>query len=275
MFVKHLGAASSAAATADPDRRPRRTLARSTLDEAYSSRMGILDGLRTGEDDDSELMRALQEAAQEQTPERVKRVVQSLGEADAYLLSVGGSPTSPNARTMVRNGAVWTLAFSSAARAARRRRTGDLILRAPMSLVCTVAVKTGQAGVFLNPGDAPWILINGAILKAVAAMKGSSRPITMVDVRYTASLGVEVADDGTIEVEGVKRTLAELRVDLETLAKRNGVVQYGRARPNQEPSGAAWSAAKPILDLITELKLPVTLVERKRPSPADLMAEDR
>ena len=141
--------------------------------------------------------------------------------------------------------------------------------------MCTVAVKTGQAGVFLNPGGAPWMLINGAILKTVTGMRGNSHPIVMVDARYPASLVVEVADDGTIEVDGVRRTFAELRADLEALKKLDGVVQYGRARPDPDPSEKAWAVAKPILDLITELKLPVTFVERRQPSGDGGASEDR
>jgi hypothetical protein len=225
--------------------------------------MGLLDGLhRGGGDDEAELVRAIQEAAAGQTPDRVKAVTQALCRADAYLLSAGGSPTSPNARTLSRQGHVWTIAFSSAARAIRARKGDDGILRAPMSIVCTVAVKTGQAGVFLNPGDNPWLLITGPLLREVAAGKGSSRDIVMIDPGHASSLLVEVAPDGSITVEGRQRTLPELRQDLEALSKRNGVVHYTRDQPEAEPSGPAWTAGQQVLAVVTELRLPVSFVQR-------------
>lgn len=231
--------------------------------------MGVLDELN-GRDDDADVVSALEEAANDQTSDHLNELVLALGQADAFLLSVDGTPLAPNARTArTRDGRIWTVAFSSVARAVRGRRDDDRILRAPMPLVCSVAIKSGQAGIFLNPGDAPWMLIEGAILEAVSRAAVSSRPITMIDPKHLVSLVLEVTEDGTIEADGVERALAELRSDLDALSKRDGVVQYSRAHPRQDPSAEADAVVRSVLDLITELKLPVTFVERTRPRLPD------
>ena len=220
-------------------------------------------------DEEARLIAALNEASRDRAPERLNEVILALGAADAFLLSVHGSPLAPNARTLVREGKVWTIAFSSAARAAHARKSDDGILRAPMATVCAAAAKSGQTGVFLNPGDAPWILVTGSILHSVATAKGSGHPIAMVEPDDPASLAVEITDCGEVLVDGAVRTLAELRLDLEALKRRQGTVEYTRAHPGEEPADTVWAVVRPVLGMITELKLPVKLVERVRPARMD------
>ena len=211
--------------------------------------------------------------ADSQSPENLAELTLALGDADGFMLSVGGTPLAPNPRTVTREGRRWIAAFSSAERAAKTKPADDGILRAPMPLICATGQSAGLAGVMLNPRDVPWMLIEGKMLRDISTMKGSGHPVAMMDPTYPASLLVSVRDDGTIEVDEVRRTLTELRADLVALQAKGGAVQYTRDAPRDDPSDANSAVIKSVVDLIAELRLPVSFVEKASAAQIHAAAE--
>jgi hypothetical protein len=210
---------------------------------------------------EAEVLATMDAAGASQTPETLAALTQALCESDGFILSMNGSPLQPNPRAMQsRDGKVWLSAFTSAPRAIARKPPEDAILRAPMPVICAAAQAPGIEGVALNIGSAPWMLIQGAILRTVASFRGPGNPITMVSADHPDVLLVHVRSTGAIEVDGRPRTIAELRDDLTALQKRGGLVQYSRDEPDREPTAVVADAIKAVLDVIGGLRLPVQLV---------------
>ena len=74
---------------------------------------------------------------------------------------------------------------------------------------------------------------------------------------------MKVAQSGEIYLNGGSVTLEELRSRLEEVKEQKGVVWYYRENPAGEPPKAALEAIK----IITELKLPVKLLDRDFDNP--------
>jgi hypothetical protein len=212
---------------------------------------------------DADLLRAIDAAGANQTPDTLATLTEALGQADGFILSMNGTPLQPNPRAMrSRDGKLWLSAFSSAQRAIASKPAEDRILRAPMPVICATGQAPGFAGVALNIGSAPWMLIQGSMLRAVASLKGSGNPITMVNAEHAEMVVVQVRSTGAIEADGKPVTLEELRESLIALKERDGIVQYSRDDPDGEPTGPVADAIKAVLDAITSLRLPVQLARQ-------------
>jgi hypothetical protein len=83
----------------------------------------------------------------------------------------------------------------------------------------------------------------------------------MIDPNYPATLLVRVTAAGDVEVEGRPGTVEALRGELLDLKAQGGIVQYTRDGPSSEPTDEAASTMRHVLDLVAELKLPVSFVE--------------
>jgi hypothetical protein len=222
---------------------------------------------------EEELLAAMDAAAEQQSSESMRALAEALGRADGFLLSDGGTPLAPNPRTLKgADGRVWIAAFSSVERAAARKTPNDGILRAPLPVICGTAKASGLSGVALNPGSAPWMLIEGQLLASVSATRGSGNPITMVDPRFAVTREVHVRADGGVLVDGTRRSIDELRSDLTALRAQSGLVQYSREDAESAPSEPAEATMRLVLDLIAELRLPVQLVQ---PATPDQIAQAR